>query len=97
MADPDWREGNYYEYGQPEKGLCRRPHDRSYHLHERPVHGREIFPEAEERQAGFKFDADFEVEGYLRYRGDSFVKRFDANSYLYITKALDYFDLSGES
>jgi homoserine O-acetyltransferase len=43
----------------------------------------------------FNFDADFEVEGYLRYRGANFVKRFDANSYLYITKALDYFDLSG--
>jgi homoserine O-acetyltransferase len=44
----------------------------------------------------FGFDADFEVEGYLRYRGANFVKRFDANSYLYITKAIDYFDLSGE-
>ena len=43
----------------------------------------------------FGFDADFEVEGYLRYRGANFVKRFDANSYLYITKAMDYFDLSG--
>ncbi|MCG6537930.1 MAG: hypothetical protein L7F78_25245 [Syntrophales bacterium LBB04] len=42
----------------------------------------------------FTFGADFEVEGYLRYRGDNFVKRFDANSYLYITKAIDYFDLS---
>jgi homoserine O-acetyltransferase len=43
----------------------------------------------------FGFDADFEVEGYLHYRGANFVKRFDANSYLYITKAIDYFDLSG--
>ena len=44
----------------------------------------------------FSFTADFEVEGYLRYRGDNFVKRFDANSYLYITKAMDYFDQSGD-
>jgi homoserine O-acetyltransferase len=45
----------------------------------------------------FSFAEDFEVEGYLRYRGDNFVKRFDANSYLYITKAMDYFDLSNGS
>ena len=47
-------------------------------------------------QFSFEFAADFEVEGYLRYRGDNFVQRFDANSYLYITKAMDYFDLSGD-
>ena len=41
----------------------------------------------------FKFGTDFEVEGYLQYRGDNFVKRFDANSYLYITKAIDYFNI----
>ena len=49
-------------------------------------------------KTAFKFGADFEVEGYLRYRGDNFVKRFDANSYLYITKAIDYFNiLNGHS
>jgi homoserine O-acetyltransferase len=48
-----------------------------------------------DRDYTFSFRTDFEVEGYLRYRGDTFVKRFDANAYLYITKAMDYFDVSG--
>ena len=43
---------------------------------------------------GYSFDTDFEVESYLRYRGSSFTKRFDANSFLYLSKAMDYFDLS---
>ena len=47
----------------------------------------------EEKQP-FKFSPEFEVEGYLTYRGDNFIKRFDPNSYLYVTKAIDYFDLS---
>src|SRR5208283_3357383 len=56
--------------------------------------GRRLRPDPPQESS--KFGADFEVEGYLRYRGDNFVKRFDANSYLYITKAMDYFDLSGD-
>jgi homoserine O-acetyltransferase len=50
-----------------------------------------------DKDHSFKFTSDFEVEGYLKYRGDIFVKKFDANSYLYITKAMDYFDISGNN
>jgi homoserine O-acetyltransferase len=53
----------------------------------RRLRGKEAF--------GFDFEVDFEVENYLRYRGSQFVGRFDANSYLYISKAMDYFDLTG--
>ncbi|MDR3195666.1 MAG: hypothetical protein LBT58_02630 [Endomicrobium sp.] len=50
-----------------------------------------------DKDSSLKFTSDFEVEGYLKYRSDVFVKRFDANSYLYITKAMDYFDASGNN
>ncbi len=49
---------------------------------------------AERERFGYDFDTDFEIEGYLRYKGTRFTERFDANSYLYVTKAMDYFDLS---
>lgn len=95
MADPDWREGNYYGYGQPEKGLAvARMVGHITYMSDQSMEEK-FSRRLKDKSFSFKFITDFEVEGYLRYRGDSFVKRFDANSYLYITKALDYFDLSG--
>jgi len=94
MADPAWREGNYYDFGQPEKGLAvARMIGHITFMSDQSME--EKFSRRLKNGAfSFNFDADFEVEGYLRYRGANFVKRFDANSYLYITKAMDYFDLS---
>jgi homoserine O-acetyltransferase/O-succinyltransferase len=95
MADPAWREGNYYEYGQPEKGLAvARMIGHITFMSDQSMEEK-FSRRLKSGSFSFGFDADFEVEGYLHYRGANFVKRFDANSYLYITKAIDYFDLSG--
>ncbi|HTZ40832.1 MAG TPA: homoserine O-acetyltransferase [Syntrophales bacterium] len=94
MADPDWRHGNYYEYGQPAKGLAvARMIGHITFMSDQSMEEK-FSRKLKNGDYSFKFGADFEVEGYLRYRGESFVKRFDANSYLYIMKAVDYFDLS---
>ncbi len=94
MADPDWRQGNYYEFGQPAKGLAvARMIGHITFMSDQSMEEK-FSRRLKNGDYSFKFGADFEVEGYLRYRGDSFVKRFDANSYLYITKAIDYFDLA---
>lgn len=96
MADPDWREGNYYGKGQPEKGLAvARMIGHITYMSDKSMEEK-FSRRMKKEDFSFKFISDFEVEGYLRYRGDNFVKRFDANSYLYITKAMDYFDLSGD-
>ena len=96
MADPAWREGNYYAYGQPEKGLSvARMIGHITFMSDQSMEEK-FSRRLKNDKFSFGFDADFEVEGYLRYRGANFVKRFDANSYLYITKAMDYFDLSGD-
>jgi homoserine O-acetyltransferase/O-succinyltransferase len=95
MADPDWQEGAYYGHAQPEKGLSvARMVGHITYMSDQSMEEK-FSRRLRDKNFSFKFITDFEVEGYLRYRGDSFVKRFDANSYLYITKALDYFDLSG--
>jgi len=96
MADPDWRNGDYYSQGQPEKGLAvARMIGHITYMSDQSMEEK-FSRKLKDTGYSFKFNADFEVEGYLRYRGDNFVKRFDANSYLYITKALDYFDLPGD-
>ncbi len=96
MADPAWRGGYYYEQGQPEKGLAlARMIGHITFMSDQSMEEK-FSRKLKNDHLSFQFIDDFEVEGYLRYRGYNFVKRFDANSYLYITKAMDYFDLSGE-
>jgi homoserine O-acetyltransferase len=95
MADPDWNEGNYYESNPPARGLAvARMVGHITYMSDASM--REKFGRRLRERDGFSFNfsVDFEVESYLRYRGSQFVNRFDANSYLYITKAMDYFDLS---
>ncbi|HMN52047.1 MAG: homoserine O-acetyltransferase [Xanthobacteraceae bacterium] len=98
MADPDWRDGKYLVQGtSPRRGLAvARMAAHITYLSDAALHrkfGRRLQDRA---LPTFGFDADFQVENYLRYQGSSFVERFDANSYLYITRAMDYFDLAGE-
>ncbi|MFA5156739.1 MAG: homoserine O-acetyltransferase [Candidatus Omnitrophota bacterium] len=94
MADTHWKEGNYYGGPLPDKGLAvARMIGHITYMSERSM-AEKFGRQKKDNIQPFKFTADFEVEGYLRYRGDNFVKRFDANSYLYITKAMDNFDAS---
>ena len=96
MADPDWRGGDYYEFGQPARGLAVSRMIGHITFMSGQSMEEKFSRKLHNGKYSFDFAADFEVENYLRYRGDKFVKRFDANSYLYITKAMDYFDLSGD-
>jgi homoserine O-acetyltransferase len=96
MADPRWRNGDYYADGEaPAAGLAvARMAAHITYLSEESMHekfGRRLQDRASKT---FGFDADFEVESYLRHQGATFTSRFDANSYLYITKAMSYFDLT---
>jgi homoserine O-acetyltransferase/O-succinyltransferase len=94
-ADPNWRKGNYYDGEPPNKGLAvARMIGHITYLSDTSMHdkfGRRL---QERPQYGYDFETDFAVESYLRYRGNAFTNRFDANAYLYITKAIDYFDMS---
>jgi homoserine O-acetyltransferase/O-succinyltransferase len=98
MADPAWCGGRYREEGRrPEKGLAvARMAAHITYLSE-PALQRKFGRRYQDRDAPtFSFDADFQVESYLRHQGSSFVERFDANSYLYLTRAMDYFDLAAD-
>jgi homoserine O-acetyltransferase len=95
MADPNFNDGDYYGRTVPREGLAlARMIGHITYLSDDSMHekfGRKL---RGKKSFGYNFNVDFEVESYLRYKGDTFVQRFDANSYLYITKAIDYFDLS---
>jgi homoserine O-acetyltransferase len=98
-ADPNWRRGDYYEAGErPDAGLAvARMVGHITYLSEESMQkkfGRRL--QSLERY-GYEFQTEFEIESYLKYNGNSFTRRFDANSYLYVTKAMDYFDLSAPS
>jgi homoserine O-acetyltransferase len=95
MKDPNWNNGNYYEEPLPENGLSvARMIAHITYMSEISMENK-FSRKLKNGDYSFSFNVDFEVEGYLNYRGNSFVKRFDANSYLYITRALNYFDVSG--
>jgi homoserine O-acetyltransferase len=95
MADPDWRGGAYASLGvRPEKGLAvARMAAHITYLSEQALQ-RKFGRELQKDGLSWGFDADFQVESYLRHQGTAFVDRFDANAYLYITRAMDYFDLA---
>ena len=95
QSDPHWKEGDYYGKSIPRRGLAiARMIGHITYLSEQSMHqkfGRKL---QDKTEYGYDLLADFQVESYLRYKGDHFVDRFDANSYLYISKAMDYFDLA---
>lgn len=94
-ADPSWNRGDYYDGPHPDAGLAvARMVGHITYLSEDSMHqkfGRRL---QTREHFGYDFETDFAIESYLRYNGQRFTERFDANSFLYVTKALDYFDLA---
>jgi homoserine O-acetyltransferase len=98
-ADPAWNNGAYYDQdSKPDAGLAvARMVGHITYLSEEAMHqkfGRRL---QNIEKYGYEFETEFAIESYLKYNGNNFTRRFDANSYLYVTKALDYFDLSSET
>jgi homoserine O-acetyltransferase len=98
MADPEWRGGRYLLEGtNPRRGLAvARMGAHITYLSDAALHRKFGRRFQDRSNPTFSFDADFEVESYLRHQGITFVERFDANSYLYLTRAMDYFDLAAD-
>ncbi len=98
MADPDWCGGDYLSQGKrPHRGLAVARMAAHITYLSQPALHRKFGRRLQERDAiSYGFEADFQVESYLRHQGITFVDRFDANSYLYTTRAMDYFDLSDD-
>jgi homoserine O-acetyltransferase len=96
MADPDWHGGNYQLEGlTPKRGLAVARMAGHITYHSETALTRKFGRRLQDRDnLTYGFDADFQVESYLRHQGSTFVERFDANAYLYITRAMDYFDLA---
>jgi homoserine O-acetyltransferase len=94
MADPNWNRGYYYGGEPPSKGLAvARMAAHITYLSQAGLTARFGRKLQDRKALSFGFDADFQIESYLRHQGIRFVERFDANSYLYITRAMDYFDM----
>ena len=95
LADPNWNNGNYYGKKTPDQGLATaRMIGHITYLSQHSMKekfGRRL---QDKDKPAFSLETEFQVESYLKYQGASFVERFDANSYLHITKAIDYFDLT---
>ncbi len=95
IADPNWNQGDYYDSEPPVRGLAlARMIGHISYLSDKSMHekfGRKL---QNRQQLSYDLLTDFQVESYLNYKGTTFTQRFDANSYLYISKALDYFDLT---
>jgi homoserine O-acetyltransferase len=97
MGDTNWNGGNYYHGDPPDAGLSvARMIGHITYLSDESMHERFGRRLRDKKALGYDLTLDFEVESYLRHQGELFTRRFDANTYLYITKALDYFDLTDE-
>ncbi len=97
LMDPDWNDGKYYHRKIPGKGLSiARMIGHITYLSDESMHKRFGRKLQNKKDFSYDFSTEFQVESYLNYQGIAFTERFDANSYLYITKAMDYFNLAEE-